>query len=336
MRRVLVWAAALARVVADPRYASMCIAGASLSEKDRDGLVRRCALHVCSLLLTTAPAAPPLVLVAGLEQRHLQLLARAGAETVQSPGIAPWNSSGLVWAARPAALRGAAAPARIYTYHKLHMWDPAVVRGASRVAFVDSDAIYVRNASALLDTAATPAAFFLRDDCKPPNVAWDVWDPGIRIDGAVVKKAAAYWNTGVVVYEPDARVHADLWGLYATGDFAALDPGAYVCEGDLLQTYYWRASRGTRPHALNAAWNFRGYKCSYADVARPSDIRVVHKEEKRAVAIIFESCEGGRPRGGDAKPAFLRSLLASLDAGQCASPAAAARLRETCPDAASY
>ena len=145
MRLVLSLVVCRMGLAADERFASMCIAGASLSDKDVELLARRCALHVCSLLLTTAPADPPLVLVSGLKAHHLQLLARAGAETVESPGIGPWNGSGHVWAARPPGLADAAEPARIYTYHKLHMWDPAVVRGARKVAFVDSDAVYARN-----------------------------------------------------------------------------------------------------------------------------------------------------------------------------------------------
>ena len=79
---------------------------------------------------------------------------------------------------------------------------------------------------------------------------------------------------------------------------------------------------------LNAAWNFRGYKCSYADLKKPTDVKIVHKEERRALQMLLETCEGGR---GRQRPAFLTALLAALDAGECASPAAAARLRETCP-----
>ena len=70
---------------------------------------------VCSLLLTTAPEAKPLVMVSGLDAAQLAVLAAAGAETVESPGIGPWNATGLVWARRPAALRAAAQPARLYT-----------------------------------------------------------------------------------------------------------------------------------------------------------------------------------------------------------------------------
>ena len=88
---------------------------------------------------------------------------------------------------------------------------------------MDADAIYVRNASALLEIEP-PSAFYLRDACRPPNIPWHRWDPGIEIDGEPVPKARAYWNTGVVVYEPDATVARDLWRLYATGDFASFDP----------------------------------------------------------------------------------------------------------------
>ena len=111
-------------------------------------------------------------------------------------------------------------------------------------------------------------------------------------------------------------------------------PDQYVCEGDLLQTYYWRRWRGSRPHVLNAAWNFRGYKCSYADVADASRVRVVHKEERRAITLIFDACEHVRapPRG--ARPRFLEELVSALDVGACRSPAAAAALRRTCPDQA--
>ena len=49
-----------------PRFASMCIAAPSLAPKEREALARRCALHACSLSLTTAPRDPPLVLVSGL------------------------------------------------------------------------------------------------------------------------------------------------------------------------------------------------------------------------------------------------------------------------------
>ena len=56
-----------------------------------------------------------------------------------------------MWRRRPPALAASKEPARLYTYHKLHAWDPTVVKGAPRVAFVDADAIYVRNASALLE-----------------------------------------------------------------------------------------------------------------------------------------------------------------------------------------
>ena len=263
-----------------------------------------------------------------------------------------------MWRRRPPALAASKEPARLYTYHKLHAWDPRVVKGAPRVAFVDADAIYVRNASALLEIEP-PSAFYLRDACRPPNIPWHRWDPGIEIDGEPVPKARAYWNTGVVVYEPDATVARDLWRLYATGDFASfdpsrmstgngvgrlgseraltdagLDPDQYVCEGDLLQTYYWRRWRGSRPHVLNAAWNFRGYKCSYADVADASRVRVVHKEERRAITLIFDACEHVRapPRG--ARPRFLEELVSALDVGACRSPAAAAALRRTCPDQA--
>ena len=51
---------------ARPRFASMCIAAPSLAPKAREALARRCALHACSLSLTTAPRDPPLVLVSGL------------------------------------------------------------------------------------------------------------------------------------------------------------------------------------------------------------------------------------------------------------------------------
>ena len=115
-----------------------------------------------------------------------------------------------MWRRRPPALAASKEPARLYTYHKLHAWDPRVVKGAPRVAFVDADAIYVRNASALLEIEP-PSAFYLRDACRPPNVPWHRWDPGIEIDGEPVPKARAYWNTGVVVYEPDATVARDLW-----------------------------------------------------------------------------------------------------------------------------
>ncbi len=128
-----------------------------------------------------------------------------------------------MWRRRPPALAASKEPARLYTYHKLHAWDPRVVKGAPRVAFVDADAIYVRNASALLEIEP-PSAFYLRDACRPPNIPWHRWDPGIEIDGEPVPKARAYWNTGVVVYEPDATVARDLWRLYATGDFASFDP----------------------------------------------------------------------------------------------------------------
>ena len=128
-----------------------------------------------------------------------------------------------MWRRRPPALAASKEPARLYTYHKLHAWDPRVVKGAPRVAFVDADAIYVRNASALLEIEP-PSAFYLRDPCRPPNIPWHRWDPGIEIDGEPVPKARAYWNTGVVVYEPDATVARDLWRLYATGDFASFDP----------------------------------------------------------------------------------------------------------------
>jgi len=313
------------------RFASMCIASPGLGAKEREALARRCALMVCSLLLTTAPAAKPLVMVSGLDAAQLGLLARAGAETVPSPGIGPWNSSGLVWRRRPAALAAAAEPARLYTYHKLRMWDPAFV-GARRVAFVDSDAVFVRNGSGLLETVAPPAALYLRDDCKPPNVPWETWDPGIIIDGAAVPKAAAYWNTGVVVYEPDAGVYGDLVAAYRSGDFAALDMGAYVCEGDVLQTYYWRKFRGDLPRPLDAKFNFRGYKCSYAEISSKADVRVVHKEDRRAQRLILDVCEGVDLRARtDRVPALLAELRAALDAGTCGDDRARARVRDACP-----
>lgn len=113
---------------------------------------------------------------------------------------------------------------------------------------------------------------------------------------------------------------------------AGLDPDQYLTEGDLLQTYYWRRWRGSRPRVLNAAWNFRGYKCSYADVGDVSRVRVVHKEERRAITLIFDACEHVRapPRG--ARPSFLEELVSALDVGACRSPAAAAALRRNCPD----
>ena len=47
----------------------------------------------------------------------------------------------------------------------------------------------------------------------------------------------------------------------------------------------------------------------------------MHKEEKRAMFLMLETCEGRRGRD---RPKFLTELLASLDAGQCRAPAAAA------------
>ena len=48
----------------------------------------------------------------------------------------------------------------------------------------------------------------------------------------------------------------------------------------------------------------------------------MHKEEKRAMFLMLETCEGRRGRD---RPKFLTELLAALDAGQCRAPAAAAR-----------
>jgi len=313
------------------RFASMCIASKGQDAATTATLARRCAMQVCSLMLTTRPAERPLVLVSGLGDGDVAQLRRAGAETVESPGIPPWNASGPVWAARPPRLEAAAAPARIYTFHKLHMWDPRFA-GETRIAFVDSDALFVRNASALLAVEQVPAAWFMRDACKPPNVPWAVWDAGIWIDGARVPKAQAYWNSGVVVFDPDAQVHAELWRLYRSGDFASLDPGAYVCEGDLLQTYYWRASRGTRPHKLGPEWNFRGYKCSYADVGSKASVAIVHKEEKRAIRLILDVCENVSVQAKTKqRPDFLLELAKILDTGECLDPRASDRLRATCP-----
>ena len=71
----------LALAAADPtRFAAMCIPPPSLAPKEVEALARRCALHVCSLQLTTAPAEPPLVLVSGLADHHLKMIARAGSE----------------------------------------------------------------------------------------------------------------------------------------------------------------------------------------------------------------------------------------------------------------
>ena len=325
---------ALLPVVVRARFASMCIASEALSAKESEVLARRCALQVCSLMLTTAPAEPPLVMVHGLSERQVKLVERAGAETRASPGLRAWNATGVVWRDRPARLEALSEPARKYTYHKLHMWDPAFVR-EPHVSFVDSDAVFVRNASALdARDLERPAAWFMRDSCKPPNVAWDLWDAGIYIDGAKVAKQDAYWNTGVVSYEPDAAVAAELWRMYGAGDFAALDPGAYVCEGDVLQTYYWRASAGALPRKLKAGWNFRGYKCSYADLEKRADLKIVHKEEARSAKMILETCEGVPARQrSDEPPAFLLALRGALDEGRCLDPRAAAELRATCPDA---
>ena len=97
------------------RFASMCIASPSLAPKQIDALARRCALQVCSLLLTTAPEEKPLVLAHGLSTRHVAWLERAGAEVAPSPGLAPWNATGPAWAGRPPSLKARTEPERLYT-----------------------------------------------------------------------------------------------------------------------------------------------------------------------------------------------------------------------------
>ena len=63
-----------------------------------------------------------------------------------------------------------------------------------------------------------------------------------------------------------------------------------------------------------------------------SRVRIIHKEERRAITLIFDACEHIRapPRG--ARPRFLEELVSALDVDACRSPAAAAALRRTCPD----
>ena len=216
------------------------------------------------------------------------------------------------------------------------------------MAFVDSDAIFVRNSSALLDLETVPAAFFMRDACKPPNVAWDMWDPGVYVDGERVKKADAYWNTGVVVYEPSAAVAAELWRMYDAGDFASFDPGArrgraggvktgaraggvksgnprdparsrgtragaprYICEGDLLQTYYWRRFRGAVPAVLDARPSPRrrrrasGWFSLGTDVARP---------RRRSTLYLIGAAQAGTS-GGTSAPT--RTSIASPTCTSC-------------------
>ncbi|KAJ1458137.1 hypothetical protein M885DRAFT_562265 [Pelagophyceae sp. CCMP2097] len=225
------------------RFASMCIASKGHAATTA-ALARRCAMQVCSLMLTT----------------------RSGRSS--------WSPASATAKSRSCKEQAAAAPARLYTYHKLHMWDLRFA-GEARIAFVDSDALFVRNATALLSVEEVPAAWFMRNACKPPNVSWAVWDAGIWIDGARVPKAQAYWDSGVVVFDPDAKVHAELWRLYRSGDFASLDPGAY----------------------LGPEWNFRGYKCSYADVRLKTSVSILNN---------------------------------ILDAGECLDPRASYRLRATC------
>ena len=89
-----------------------------------------------------------------------------------------------MWRRRPPALAASKEPARLYTYHKLHAWDPRVLKGAPRVAFVDADAIYVRNASALLSAwraggaLVLPPQLPLEEDAAPlPPRATDAAPP---------------------------------------------------------------------------------------------------------------------------------------------------------------
>ena len=80
MRLVLSLVVCRMGLAADERFASMCIASEALSAKESEVLARRCALQVCSLMLTTAPAEPPLVMVHGLSERQVKLVERAGAD----------------------------------------------------------------------------------------------------------------------------------------------------------------------------------------------------------------------------------------------------------------
>ena len=214
--RILIALALAAAAGTGPRYprrfATMCILEDDFTEKKKETIAKLCAALVCSLNLWTRPAAPPLVIASGLTPAQRASLVGAGAEVVESPGLPPVAAAG--WVGRERVRR--------YSFHKLHVYDPAIAN-ARTVAFLDLDALAVRNATRLLVDFEPPAAL-------PIDASCGLWHGqattfSLPSSGAVVERGDAYFNSGVLVLQPDAAVAADLWRLYASGAFAHVDAG---------------------------------------------------------------------------------------------------------------
>ena len=315
-------------------YMSMCVATDRQTGQERKALITQCAIHVCSLMLTTMSRGDPrpLMLVSGLTSEEVGILSRAGAEVIESPGLRPWNATGDVWRRRPKTMSSDAEPKRLYTFHKLHAWDPEVTK-ARRVAWIDSDAVVIRNATSLLQVPQVPAAWPMDDACRPKGIPDDLWEQPIYVDGERVPKRDIYWNSGVVVFEPSQRDHDELWRHYDLGAFANTDPGSFVTEQDLLQSFYWHTLH-RRPHALPATMNFRGYDCSFRQAGK-DPIRIVHKSG-RTRTIIAHACGDAAEKKETKRdptyvPQFLRIVKDAIAQDQCDADQARRQLRLACP-----
>ena len=315
-------------------YMSMCVATDRQTGQERKALITQCAIHVCSLMLTTMSRGDPrpLMLVSGLTSEEVGILSRAGAEVIESPGLRPWNATGDVWRRRPKTMSSDAEPKRLYTFHKLHAWDPEVTK-ARRVAWIDSDAVVIRNATSLLQVPQVPAAWPMDDACRPKGIPDDLWEQPIYVDGERVPKRDIYWNSGVVVFEPSQRDHDELWRHYDLGAYTNTDPGSFVTEQDLLQSFYWHTLH-RRPHALPATMNFRGYDCSFRQAGK-DPIRIVHKSG-RTRTIIAHACGDAAEKKETKRdptyvPQFLRIVKDAIAQDQCDADQARRQLRLACP-----
>ena len=89
------------------RFVSQCIVDPLKSAKDREAVVNMCAMHICSLQLSTRPTRRPLLMVNGVVSKEQRaFLTSAGAEVIEAPELPKWNQSNDIWVRRPAYLRG--------------------------------------------------------------------------------------------------------------------------------------------------------------------------------------------------------------------------------------
>ena len=294
------------------RFVSMCIVDNLQPIERQMDVVTMCTTMLCSLMLTTKPKKAPLVMVDNYtEGRWGKVLQQTGAELIRTRGVPPWNVSGALSRrlcpqqtnsskslsnnskgfSHSFSSSSLCVPPGMYTYNKLHFWDPDFTN-ETLLVLIDADALIIRDAITI--TGVTPpAALGFTKICstdKPVGPANSEYKSLIR-DSYGTHSDQRGFNSGVIVFEPQHQLYHRIMNIYRQG-FFKLDIRNWkgMGEQEVLIEAYWDELNQRRPHQLSDEYNFRGYKCNLLR-ANFSQVKIVHRRpSQHRTDLISKAC----------------------------------------------